>query len=153
MIMKSSTAVQRSWLFGAIVSILLIFFYIHNIDPDPVKLSSSSFPETSTIPSEYHPLDIAQLHALLYKPFIHHLDARTFTGDDQRTYALSQPPRFTRPLGKKVLLLDVDTRPMNEPGGMLNIPMNYDELTLHAAGILNHYLYCRCYLFWERKVS
>lgn len=39
MIMKSSTAVQRSWLFGAIVSILLIFFYIHNIDPDPVKLS------------------------------------------------------------------------------------------------------------------
>lgn len=65
-----------------------------------------------------------------------------FIGENEVEYKIAQnPPRFTKSLGRKVLLLDVDTRAFNGEGGMMNEHIDYHALSPHTAGMLSHYLY------------
>ncbi|KAJ5242676.1 uncharacterized protein N7469_001003 [Penicillium citrinum] len=53
-------------------------------------------------------------------------------------------PRFQSLLGQKILVLDVDTRPLNNKGELLNSTWSSNETTLWAtAGRLNHYLFAQ----------
>jgi hypothetical protein len=98
-----------------------------------VELSSSSESRLS---------DTHHLIPLLYKPFLHSVDAPRFVSDNGDTYELPEnPPRFTQSLGKKILVLDVDTRSLDGEGGMLSESIQYETMTPHTAGMLNHYLY------------
>ncbi|KAI3216545.1 hypothetical protein DTO012A9_10297 [Penicillium roqueforti] len=51
----------------------------------------------------------------LYRPYIHPIDALDFDDQNGKTYSLPQMPRFTKPLRDKLLILDVDTRPLDGP--------------------------------------
>ena len=54
----------------------------------------------------------------------------------------TEGPRFQISLGQKILVLDVDTRPLNNPGGLLNSTLSPNEMILWStAGRLNHYLF------------
>lgn len=78
----------------------------------------------------------------------------TFTTPSQETYSVPQV-HWNQPLGKQVLILDVDTRPLNGSGQYLQDPSSsWDLMDSRATGLLNHYLYCmsshhkpRCQVF------
>jgi hypothetical protein len=61
-------------------------------------------------------------------------------------YYLPQKPPFTQPLGSQVLILDADTRPLDEPGGILNetwegLTSRWQSMSGHTYGRLNHYMW------------
>lgn len=78
------------------------------------------------------------------------IDADNFTGLNGETYLLPyylpQKPPFTKPLSSQVLILDADTRPLNESGGILNetwesLTTRWESMNWHTYGRLNHYLW------------
>jgi hypothetical protein len=79
----------------------------------------------------------------IYKPFIRPITAPSFTSPEGKVYHVSgNEMTFTEPLGRRVLILDADSRPLDGPGMLLNeSQMAYDRMTPHTAGMLNHYLY------------
>ena len=57
-------------------------------------------------------------------------------------FALNEPPRFTESLGKDLLILDVETRPLDGEGQILNgRPLNLDHATFDTMSRLDHYMY------------
>lgn len=87
--------------------------------------------------------DFAKLVSALWKPYIHDLNNRTLTTDSGRFYEIPKTHRhWSEPLGKDVLILDVDTRPVSQ-GRFFHSHSFFDEknLTPRTAGMLNHYIY------------
>lgn len=110
-----------------------------------IKPVESKHAESKPSSTSYHPLDASRLIPQLYKPFLHPIDAETFIGLDDVEYKLTNPPRFTKPLGKNVLVLDVDTRALTEEGGLMQDKLDYGDLTPRTAGMMGHYLYGQCF--------
>lgn len=55
---------------------------------------------------------------------------------------LAEPLRFTKPLGKKILILDVDSRHLDGPKGVLSkAPLNATQLPPDTSGRLNHFMF------------
>jgi hypothetical protein len=78
----------------------------------------------------------------LYKPYIHPMHALRFKGQGEKIYSVPQTPRFTKPLGKKLLILDVDTRPIDGPGELLNgTLLNVTGAPPSTIGRLSHYIF------------
>jgi len=50
---------------------------------------------------------------------------------------------WTNPLGKKLCIIDVDTRPLNEAGQLMNQDFNWQTSEGVSVGMLNHYLYAK----------
>ncbi|KEY73669.1 hypothetical protein S7711_07716 [Stachybotrys chartarum IBT 7711] len=66
----------------------------------------------------------------------------SFVAEDGNTYELSPDAPRWNVLGKKVLILDVDSRLDTSEGTMLNPdPLNRDTMKPRSAGIMNHMLY------------
>jgi hypothetical protein len=128
----------------ALVAVTLVVILIAYHNPslsDSNILSGYSLEEIKPSRDPHHS-DLNRLIAQLYKPFIHPIDAEMFIGENEVVYKIAQrKPRFTKPLGRKVLLLDVDSRPLNGDGGMMNDHISYHDLKPHTAGMLSHYLY------------
>lgn len=85
----------------------------------------------------------------LYRTFLLPVDAENFTGPVGQVHSLpfyDSPDeiRFTRSLGKKLLILDVDNRPLGGPGGILNSTWSHiEETDFTSVGRLSHYIYGR----------
>ena len=79
----------------------------------------------------------------LIKPLIHPVTAESFTSRTGQVYELpSKSPRFTYSLGRKILILDVENRILNDSGGLLDKEKpSTDELHGLTFGRLNHYIY------------
>jgi hypothetical protein len=73
----------------------------------------------------------------MWRPYIHDADIANYTTKFGRNYTIDESRRvWDRPLGKDVLILDVDTR-LDDPGrGSI-----MQKLTPRLAGRLNHYIY------------
>lgn len=72
------------------------------------------------------------------------MTARSFTDKDGQLHSLPVAPIFTEPLGKNLVIIDVDTRPLDDPGEVFNrYPPTWAELKRLSAGILHHYLYAQ----------
>lgn len=62
-------------------------------------------------------------------------------------FLLEQPPIWTKPLKKKVLIVDIDTREPSGDNQILNsAKMDWEKLDVSGGelvsnGIMNHYLY------------
>jgi len=64
-----------------------------------------------------------------------------FTSSSGAIYSVQQV-HWSQPLGKQILILDVDTRPLNASGQYLHDPSeSWDLMDFRATGLLNHYLY------------
>jgi hypothetical protein len=73
----------------------------------------------------------------LYGPILHPVDAANFTDEDGDVYRLHGEPRFKQKLGKRVLILDIDSRPLTGPGQLMD-----DNLKRPlSAGMLSHYMF------------
>lgn len=89
------------------------------------------------------PSDMSQLVPYLWKPYLHRINSTTFTTRRGLQYQIPEgAQRWTQPLGKKLLILDVDTRPNDGPGGLLNdTKLDVANVTGRTAGLMNHYMY------------
>ncbi|KAI5456081.1 hypothetical protein BGZ63DRAFT_418107 [Mariannaea sp. PMI_226] len=89
-------------------------------------------------------LSTAELFAELWKPLKHPLNNPTFITDKGVRFDVpSGSQRWLQPLGKRVVLIDADSR-LSEtaPGTLLNKePLDFTGLLGATGGHLNHYLY------------
>ncbi|OKL57913.1 hypothetical protein UA08_06441 [Talaromyces atroroseus] len=129
-----------------LVTFFVIFFAYNSPSLGDSNILSSYSLEDIKPSSDPRHSDLRRLIPQIYKPFIHPITAESFIGDNNVEYKLTQPPRFTKPLGRNVLLLDVDTRSLDGEGGMMRDEIDYHALTPHTAGMLGHYLYVRRFL-------
>ncbi|KAF5551236.1 hypothetical protein FMEXI_3352 [Fusarium mexicanum] len=79
----------------------------------------------------------------LWKPFLLDINATSFYTDEGYHYEVpKENENWSKPLGKKLLILDVDTRLDKGPGAMLNdSALDYKQMKGRTGGIMNHYLY------------
>ncbi|KAF2812312.1 uncharacterized protein BDZ99DRAFT_518166 [Mytilinidion resinicola] len=81
---------------------------------------------------------------LIYGPMLQPITAANFTDEDGDVYQLPGPPRFTKPLGKRVLILDIDSRPLDGPGQIMNKDkMEWHDARSLTAGMLSHYMFAK----------
>ncbi|TVY78779.1 hypothetical protein Focb16_v009750 [Fusarium oxysporum f. sp. cubense] len=102
-------------------------FYMSPSSPPPAKLAEN----------------IPQLMHHLWKPFLHDINATHFLTKEGYYYKYPKDThRWSQPLRKKLLILDVDTRLDTGPGGIMNkTTLNSKGMTGRTAGMMNHYLY------------
>jgi len=80
----------------------------------------------------------------LWAPLVLPITAPTFTAIDGEEKRLPPPEELvhTEPLGKRVLILDLDNRDFTENGNIFSSSLpTWDNLAAPAAGFLGHYLY------------
>jgi hypothetical protein len=77
----------------------------------------------------------------LYRPILHPVDAMNFTDEDGKIHRLAGEPRFKEKLGKRVMILDVDSRPLTGDGQVLNAELKWKGMRPLSAGMLSHYKY------------
>lgn len=77
---------------------------------------------------------------ILARPYLHPIDAANFTADGQ-VHRLGGEPRFKKKLGKKLLILDVDSRPLDEEGHLMNKELKWKTMKPLSAGMLSHHIY------------
>lgn len=77
----------------------------------------------------------------LYGPILHPVDAANFTDEDGDTHHLPGEPRFKERLGKRVLVLDIDSRPLTGDGQLMNQELKWKGMRPLSAGMLSHYMY------------
>ncbi|KAJ2969649.1 hypothetical protein NQ176_g8554 [Zarea fungicola] len=121
-----------------VISLILIAFYPHQ---KLVKVTQAvahlpAFGGFTDDTSFGHIIDA------LYRPYIHPITATNFTDATGETFRLEGEPYYTEGLGKRVLILDADTRPMTDNGQLLSKGgMKWPNPEPMAAGMLSHYLY------------
>ncbi|KAJ4288790.1 hypothetical protein N0V88_007326 [Collariella sp. IMI 366227] len=81
------------------------------------------------------------------------IDAPSFTTYDGETKHLTKPLIHTQPLGKRLCILDVDNRRLDEEGHVFShTPPTWDNLQYQSAGFLSHYLYAQIHGYEYRFV-
>ncbi|KAF5231409.1 hypothetical protein FAUST_9272 [Fusarium austroamericanum] len=99
----------------------------------------------------YLPLLLAEL----WKPLIHPIDDRIFVTDKRERFEVpTSQMRWKKPLGKKVILIDTDTRlNTTEENTILDKrPLHFPTLHGRTGGHLNHYLYAMIHGYDYRLV-
>jgi galactosyl transferase GMA12/MNN10 family len=85
---------------------------------------------------------VRNLIQALWAPFIHPITEPTFTDrHNGLVHNYSGQPIWTESLGKKICIVDVDTRPLNDTNEVFNPEFSWDKIDGVSPGILNHYLY------------
>lgn len=133
---------RRSW--GFFFSLPLALRSLSPYCPKALPVSDNT---TNSVYSEYSsPLpaveDFSQLVSALWKPYRHPLDSLNYTTDSGKYYEIANGSQlWQKPLGKDVLILDVDTRVDNKARALGPAIFNKENMTPRAAGMLNHYIY------------
>jgi hypothetical protein len=69
------------------------------------------------------------------------ITAPSFVDHNGVNHTTGHPPIWRASLGKTLCIVDIDTRPLSQPGQILNSKLHWDKIDYTAAGMLNHYLY------------
>ena len=77
----------------------------------------------------------------LYGPILHPIDAANFTDEDGDVYHLHGQPKFTEKLGKRLLILDIDSRPLTGEGQLMSKELKWKSMRPLSAGMLSHYMF------------
>ena len=80
----------------------------------------------------------------LYKPSVT-VDSPVFRPFGAFGWELKSPAKWTKPMGEKLCIIDLDNRPFNQPNQIFGPKVmswdNADELHGLSLGVLNHWLY------------
>jgi hypothetical protein len=78
----------------------------------------------------------------IYAPFLVPISARSFMDRTAgEVYTIPDEPIWRAGLGKKLCIVDIDTRPLNDTNQILNNNFSWTSLEGISPGMLNHYLY------------
>ncbi|KAF2804737.1 uncharacterized protein BDZ99DRAFT_525564 [Mytilinidion resinicola] len=96
-----------------------------------------------TIPVEPSgPVSIQEVLRLLYAPLKMQPTTPSFTDDLGRSYKLPAKPLFPNLLGKDLLVVDLETRPLDKNGQLLHKgAFRWGDLDYLSGGVMNHYTY------------
>ncbi|KAJ3528891.1 hypothetical protein NM208_g10003 [Fusarium decemcellulare] len=140
---------RRRGVLAAMSIILIMGLLIHTYAFYFSETGETIFPgfgSARSEPTPETPIQINNAHELmhhLWRPFIHDINETTFVTKDGKTFEIGNDSyRWTQPLGKKLLILDVDSRLDQGPGAMMNkSTLSPKEMTGRTGGMMNHYLY------------
>lgn len=103
-------------------------------------------------PSHGPEVDAAAFFKNLFAPLVHRELAipPTYLSDitnKTKTLSYAGEPVWKEPLGKEVLILDLDTRAFDGSNRLLHDgSVAWEDMERSSAGILNHYMYCELHL-------
>lgn len=104
--------------------------------------SATAAPDTSAAEKQLREFYLENLMKVETKP-----DDKTIRQFGAFDVELPSEPYFTEPLGKKLCIIDMDSRPFNESGQIFaEEGMSWDDAqTVHglAGGVLNHFVYSK----------
>lgn len=133
-----------------VISLILIAFY-PNRKPVEETRTAAHLPAFGGFTDD---TSFGHIIDALYRPYIHPITAPDFTDAAGETFRLEGEPYYTEGLGKRVLILDADTRPMTDDGQLISKGgMKWPNPEPMAAGMLSHYLYGKLNLCKARKRS
>ncbi|KAF2655172.1 hypothetical protein K491DRAFT_599445 [Lophiostoma macrostomum CBS 122681] len=135
---------RRVLLLALLPMLAAIFYYVSTTPPSFLPHASSPSSDNMTFSSD----DASMMTVMkaLYGPIVHPVAAPNFTDEDGETFYLPKgkdDPRFKKSLGKRVLILDVDSRPLNHEGQILGKELKWKGIKPLAAGMLSHYMYAQ----------
>ncbi|KAF2763251.1 hypothetical protein EJ05DRAFT_496081 [Pseudovirgaria hyperparasitica] len=96
----------------------------------------------NSVPQSTH--NVLDILRALYQSSVVDIDASSFIdlSGERHNLSTSEPLRFTSRLGKRLLILDVDTRPLDGEGQVFSTDApRWDNLHYLSAGILSHQLF------------
>jgi hypothetical protein len=111
---------------------------LNGIEPcaSPRKIIADEFANDRSAPTTIN--DVVRL---LFSPLKLAPDAPAVTADDGSVYELPENPRYKKKLGKEVLILDLDTRPLKSTQDFQNGDFDWRKLNHVSGGVFNHYTY------------
>jgi hypothetical protein len=133
----------RRVLLIALVPMVFAFIYYstpQSYMPSSLK-SQTQFPYTQNVSLPPDDLSMPTIIKALYGPILHPVDAANFTDEDGDVYRLHGEPRFKQKLGKRVLILDIDSRPLTGPGQLMDDNLKWKGMRPLSAGMLSHYMF------------
>jgi hypothetical protein len=117
----------------------------HSTFPDPSntqqRLTGDRYPHTQNVSFPKDDVSMATIIKALYGPILHPIDAPNFIDEDGDVYRLAGEPKFKSKLGKKVLILDIDSRPLTEKGQLMDPQLKWKGMRSLSAGMLGHYMF------------
>ncbi|KAJ6157839.1 hypothetical protein N7470_005431 [Penicillium chermesinum] len=131
-------ASQRGVYFALAALLLCVLIYFL---PSPSDLSLEDLsPEYSQWLSRIAPsLTVVQT---LWTPRLHPITARDFINPSGTNFSIEYEPVFRKPMGKKLLIMDVDNRPLDGPGGIANrSKLDLPEISYNTIGRLDHFMF------------
>ncbi|KAF2103270.1 hypothetical protein NA57DRAFT_63856 [Rhizodiscina lignyota] len=141
------TLVQRIRRAPWILALLLIFFFILSwlsLEAPIVPEQLHRFRPSAQLAAAAEDVDTSSFRKLvrtLYKP-TQAIDGTTFRDYAGTEWGIQGEPLWTKPLGKRLCIIDIDTRPLDKEGEIMDEnPLNWDKTHPLAAGMLNHYMY------------
>ncbi|CRK30155.1 hypothetical protein BN1708_018456, partial [Verticillium longisporum] len=147
---------QRPATISVIFGAVLAFVYVLLQSSAPWNLTSSH----TRLGKEYK-IPVRQIEGLadaiadMWRPLVVDINADNYTawlwGDRGTPYVMPAKAKrhYTTPLGMDVLILDVDTRPLEQMRSKGRVQSDFralfedDQLTPRFAGMLNHYIYAQ----------
>jgi hypothetical protein len=91
---------------------------------------------------ESYDFSLPHIFRALYAPLIPAIDAPSFTTNDGFTFDLTQRPVWTEALGRRLCIVDIDTRPLDGQDQVKGPDiLNWNHADYLSAGMMNHYLY------------
>ena len=144
---------------GSALSLLLLSAHVHaeqspkNNVGRPVQTRSSTpltrtrFPVTQNVSLPTDDISMSTIIKALYGPILHPIDAANFTDEEGDVYRLNSDPKFREKLGKRVLILDIDSRPLTGKGQLMNSDLKWNDMRPLSAGMLSHFMYGESFLY------
>ncbi|KAF2202413.1 hypothetical protein GQ43DRAFT_312927 [Delitschia confertaspora ATCC 74209] len=137
-------ALQGPWrrilLITLIPMVCLIVYVAHESALLPAGFTPLPYNRNRPEPVDEDPTMDSVVKAL-FQGIIHPVDYANFTDEDGAVYNLSGEPRFREKLGKKVLILDIDSRPLSNEGEIMHENLQWKGLRPLSAGMMSHYMY------------
>lgn len=99
------------------------------------------YPVTQNVTLDQDDISMSTIIKALYGPILHPVDAANFTDEDGDVYRLHGEPRYKEKLGKKVLILDIDSRALKGDGQLMNPQLKWKGMRPLSAGMLSHYMF------------
>jgi hypothetical protein len=103
--------------------------------------NSIRYPFTQNVTLNPDDITMPTIIKALYGPILHPVDAANFTDEDGDVYRLHGEAKFKQRLGKKVLILDIDSRPLTGEGQLMNPDLKWKGMRPLSAGMLSHYMF------------
>ncbi|KAF2114314.1 hypothetical protein BDV96DRAFT_494478 [Lophiotrema nucula] len=142
----SSMGPQSRWrrvLMLAMVPMFCAFiYYAYESSFGPrSKSSQSQYPYHNNVSLPENDLSMLTVLKALYAPILHPVDAANFTDEEGNVYRLPPEPRFRKKLGKRVLIVDIDSRPLTGDGQLMNKELKWNAMRPLSSGMLSHYMF------------
>ncbi|KAF2755653.1 hypothetical protein EJ05DRAFT_109762 [Pseudovirgaria hyperparasitica] len=148
---------RKSWTFGMVATFLVVIYlffgsvFVGGIIPDshstqsntPIPAGQVPSPNNGAVDTPHPTLPFDELIRQLWEPQKLDITAPEFVDQDGDLHKLPAEPFIKEKLGKRLLILDVDTRPYDGEGELFNTKKEWDWNTVKhlSAGIIGHYMY------------